>query len=781
MSQHRSGWLKQTNKTHKQVHSSKREIEKSFHGRVSAQSTTSRSVSTNASLGRDDRVNRAALIRKNKRNALITQRRITGSVGATDEAPRIVLFVLLHENAAVPNLLGTSVGGNLTPTNPQTCVFKKERFRSSFMVAERNAMSLLDSVKVADVICFVLPVGIHNENTSTKGMEAFLGDSVDEAGRHFISLAKAQGMPQVIGLIQHLDMVPSNRQNAVKKHATNFFSEEFGSNIKVLVDEKPGMMSDNDKLEFGNPDASISNLSTPCSFFLRTIMDIKLKAIAWRTERSYLLGCEAELQPTESDNGATSTLKVSGYLRGKPLDVHQLVHIPGQGSFRMSRIELSIDNHSLKSRGQKVQMIAVADKSKQATLESEATPDILSGEQTWPTEDEMKDEVHPEEEKKRKKRVPVGTSSYQASWLPSDDSDSEGEDMEDLEEPEDKVMQVTLEEWKRNRQEFEKEELDFPDEVNTPTDISAKERFSKFRGLKSFRTSPWHPKELLPREYSLIYQIENPAALQKEVLEAGQELERKFLQGELEDNSMVDSDECIAFPGKFITIYVEVVSNTLLKDLVDEGVPLVLGSLLDHEQKLTVLNCNIQRVQTYEEPIKSRDPVVVSCGIWRRTVRPIYSENSAGSDKHKYERFLLPGRWSVASMYAPLTFGSNVPVLLFNPQSNELMASGSVLSADPDRIVLKRVILSGYPVRTKKSWAVVRYMFYKPEDVRWFKPVDLWTKYGTSGRIIESIGTHGLFKCTFEKHIKQNDTVCMSLYKRVFPKPVDEFKSLIQN
>jgi pre-rRNA-processing protein TSR1 len=101
-----------------------------------------------------------------------------------------------------------------------------------------------------------------------------------------------------------------------------------------------------------------------------------------------------------------------------------------------------------------------------------------------------------------------------------------------------------------------------------------------------------------------------------------------------------------------------------------------------------------------------------------------------------------------------------------------------VHNVDPDRIILKKVILSGYPLRVKKSWAVIRYMFFSPEDVRWFKPVDLWTKYGMSGRIVEPVGTHGLFKCTFNKPIKNNDTVCMSLYKRVFPKPVNEFADL---
>lgn len=65
---------------------------------------------------------------------------------------------------------------------------------------------------------------------------------------------------------------------------------------------------------------------------------------------------------------------------------------------------------------------------------------------------------------------------------------------------------------------------------------------------------------------------------------------------------------------------------------------------------------------------------------------------------------------------------------------------------------------------------VVRHMFFDSQDVRWFKPAELSTKFGLRGHIKEPIGTHGLLKAYFSAPIKQNDTVMLVLYKRVFPK-----------
>ena len=342
----------------------------------------------------------------------------------------------------------------------------------------------------------------------------------------------------------------------------------------------------------------------------------------------------------------------------------------------------------------------------------------------------------------------------------------------------------------RKREREERDDAEFPDEVDTPLEIPARTRFARYRGLKSFRTSPWDPYEDLPRDYARIFQFEDFHKTRRRV----------------EGAALLDGVQ----PGFRVSVWIKDVpraaavraraSNVELAK-VDCPVPFVLFGLLRHEHKKSVINFTVTRNTEYEAPVRSKDPLVLCLGPRRFRINPIFSQHSRGGGKgvnnvHKFERFLRQGvSASVVTVYAPITFGgSTAPAVLLREraldresgydqrgvsaaQMPHLVGFGNLIDAGPTRINAKRILLSGHPYKVHKKTATIRFMFFNPEDVYWFKPITLHTKLGRTGHITESLGTHGYYKAHFDGPISQMDTVLMNLYKRVYPKWATQFRA----
>merc|ERR1711881_247580 len=99
------------------------------------------------------------------------------------------------------------------------------------------------------------------------------------------------------------------------------------------------------------------------------------------------------------------TLKITGYIRGEPLNVNRLIHIPGWGDFQLECVEKLADPRPLTKPSRVVSDIDMTE-----------IPKLIPSEAG-------------EGHKKRVMKVPKGTSEYQAAWILDEGIEEENEDM----------------------------------------------------------------------------------------------------------------------------------------------------------------------------------------------------------------------------------------------------------------------------------------------------------------------------------------------------------------
>jgi len=224
--------------------------------------------------------------------------------------------------------------------------------------------------------------------------------------------------------------------------------------------------------------------------------------------------------------------------------------------------------------------------------------------------------------------------------------------------------------------------------------------------------------------------------------------------------------------GRKVRLYLRNVSADVVAKLrtalTQEMRPLIAWSLMEHENKISVCHYLVQRHNDCKaQSVEGLKPYTFDIGFRRFTARPVFSDNSR-ANKHLVKTSIDDNQFVVASVYAPICYPP-VGVLMFDAESNALCCHGNVLNVDAHRLLIERKVLTGRPMRVQRRRAVIRYMFWNADDVKYFQPIDLWTRRGLKGKIEEPVGEKGLFKAFFDGNLGQNDTVCLSLYKRTFP------------
>lgn len=709
-------------------------------------------------------------------------------------APRIVAVIPLCENndsRLAVRKLNQEIGiqQEIFTTGPSRVRVDRFKQNITYVPVSRDLLSALDACRVADFVILLL------SPTQDAG----------EEGELLLRAIEGQGVSNVLTMVQNLEMIepPKKRSQIVsslKSYITHFFPTQ--EKIHNL------------------------DLDRECANVIRTLCTTTPQGVKWREDRSWMLIEDVRWPGGEEPSTTHGEVVFTGVIRSKGLKANSLVQIGDWGHFQIEKIadaslptarKRKADEMAVDAEAKDEKIIEVPDEEQDdiadlapydATMEdygeiplSEAPSErrgVLLDDHRYFSDDESHLPQPP-------KRLPKGTSAYQAAWFLGDEISDSGSDisedgvdhegdvamtvpalpqdgLEGLDtttqrdpteatrseypqseifldpSPEDEreVAQLAEHRFQRRKNEIDND-LEFPDEIELHPNVLARERLARYRGLKSLKTSRWDTYEdrpYEPEDWNRLLQVSDYKKSKKQAT-------REALVGGIQ-------------PGKRVNVHVRNIPIVLQhQSHSSTSKPLALFSLLRHEQKSTAVNFTITLGSSHSGPIKSKDDLILQCGPRRFLIKPLFSQTGkTPNNVHKFQRYLHPGQTAMATFIAPLTWGS-VPALFFQPSSSgkyNLIATGTSQPPDPSRVIAKRVILTGHPFKIHKKVVTVRYMFFNKEDVLWFKALQLWTKRGRSGFIKESLGTHGYFKATFDGVINPQDAVGISLYKRIFPR-----------
>ncbi|CZT24365.1 probable TSR1 Protein required for processing of 20S pre-rRNA in the cytoplasm, associates with pre-40S ribosomal particles [Ramularia collo-cygni] len=792
---HRST-TKTTNKPYKTKHASKSSLKNAQKGKVEAWEKGSRKTPHQQVMNKIDRRNQAKQRRQNQH----AEREEKGSVFAgRNAAPRIVAVVPLCKDVdcrEVVQTLNASVEVESEETPREGLWIPRFKQKLTYLTPSRDLVECLDVCRAADFVLFVLSAD----------------EEVDEVGEHLLRCIESQGVSTVLTGVHGLEKVePAKKRPDVLKSLKSFITHFFAAQEKVH---------------------DLSNRQE-CSNVMRSLCTTMPKGVRWREDRSWMMVEECRWEGEQA--------VITGVVRGQGLKADRLLQVGAWGDFQIDKITAaSLETRPARAKtdemavdvpeGEQV-LDAPTDEQddlaelapEEAVMDDVPTTTVAGGERKAV----LLDDHHyfpddRDDQYVKPKRLPRGTSKYQAAWYLDDvsDSGSDLEDVDDDEEDEDMDGGASvaagpedghfagpepteyggpseypqsemfldpaiedeadrLEEYRKQRRTEAEEDLEFPDEIELSPHVDARERLAKYRGLKSLRTSHWDTEEDRPHEpedWTRLLEIQDYRAAKAKVLKEAR------LGG--------------VTPGTRVHIYLRIPQGKAQEVQALEK-PTAVFALLRHEHKQSAINISITLSSDYPVPLRSKEELILQFGPRRLVIKPLFSAaGNTPNNVHKFDRYLHPGRTAVATFMGPVCWGS-VPCLFFKPTNSaaptgdaiedlaqslslqkqaekssplELIATGTTLPPSTNRIISKRIILTGHPYKIHKKLVTVRYMFFNDSDVRYFSALQLWTKRGRSGYIKEPLGTHGYFKATFDGRVNPLDSIGVSLYKRVWPR-----------
>lgn len=218
----------------------------------------------------------------------------------------------MGKSTVINNLIKLFTKSPLTDIKgPVTIVTGKKR-RITLIECNNDINSMIDIAKVADLVLLLCDASFGFE------MEIF----------EFLNICQVHGMPRIMGILTHLDMIKNNKtlKNTKKLLKHRFWTEVYaGAKLFYLSGIVHGEYLRNE----------IKNLG-------RFISVIKFRPITWRSTHSYLLGDRIEDLTNQEfirqNPKCDRNVSLYGYVRGVPLIKNTSVHVAGLGDLKIADV-----------------------------------------------------------------------------------------------------------------------------------------------------------------------------------------------------------------------------------------------------------------------------------------------------------------------------------------------------------------------------------------------------------------------------------------------------------
>ena len=674
-SHHHRSTTKIPQKPFKSRHATKSYIKELTKGKVE-RDRGSRKTPHQQVMSKIDRRNQAKQIRQTKHRENVKS---TNVFAGHDGAPRLIAVIPLGEDCDVARAiqkLNQSVEpvSDLPIDGPRRV--KVERFGQSllYLPVKRDLVAVMNACRLADFVVFLLPPD----------------QEVDGDGEHLIRAIESQGVSNVLTMVQNLDSIqPPKKHAQVVASLRSYINHFFPNQDKVhSVDSE-----------------------RECANVIRSLCTMTPKGVAWRELRSWMLVEDVRWPEGHDVSDAHGEVILTGVVRGRGLKADRLLQVGDWGHFQIGKItdaslptsrkrkadEMAIDTK------EETKILETPDEDQDDLDELAPYDETMVDLEDMPASEApsqrkgvLLDDRHYFSDEDQDmpppaRKLPKGTSNYQSAWFLGDMSDASDSDSDQDETlgpeidvsmaapplPQDEPIPITyrgeptettpseypqseaflnpsptdeaqeLSTYRSSRKTSAEEDLEFPDEIELHPNVLARERLSRYRGLRSLKTSPWdttEDKPHQPQDYDRLLRISDYKAARKTAV-------REALVGGVP-------------AGKRVSIYLRNVPLSIQQSH-NSPAPLSAFSLLRHEHKRTVINTTITLPSSAPEPLASKSRLLIQIGSRRFLVTPLFSQSgNTPNDVHKYLRYLHPGQTAVASFIAPVTWGS-IPVLFF--------------------------------------------------------------------------------------------------------------------